>query len=182
MYESGLGQCDRMRGRGGAPGGRSVIPGGGELYGHLSGPSGADRRLQALSPPVRSCRGTPESSSMSTTSLLKASSGRSPGCPSTRCSPRGGSIDELVAEGLLHPECARIFRPKNDLVDAGAQTDHAAPAPARGGRDRALRQELRPDHRHRLRQVAGLHRPDRRPGAAPGSRASPGSRRSSSTR
>ncbi|MBF6445968.1 DEAD/DEAH box helicase [Nocardia farcinica] len=26
----------------------------------------------------------------------------------------GGSITELVAEGLLHPECERIFRPKNE--------------------------------------------------------------------
>lgn len=34
----------------------------------------------------------------------------------------GGSIDELVADGLLHPECARIFRPKHDLQDTGTQT------------------------------------------------------------
>ena len=32
----------------------------------------------------------------------------------------GGSIDELVAEDLLHPECAKIFRPKRDVSDAGA--------------------------------------------------------------
>jgi hypothetical protein len=25
----------------------------------------------------------------------------------------GGSINDLVGEGLLHAECARIFRPKN---------------------------------------------------------------------
>lgn len=31
----------------------------------------------------------------------------------------GGSIDELVAENLLHPECAKIFRPKRDISDAG---------------------------------------------------------------
>jgi len=31
----------------------------------------------------------------------------------------GGSIDDLVAEGLLHPECASIFRPKADLADPG---------------------------------------------------------------
>lgn len=33
----------------------------------------------------------------------------------------GGSIDDLVAEGLLHPECAKIFRPKAHLTDPGAQ-------------------------------------------------------------
>ena len=31
----------------------------------------------------------------------------------------GGSIDELVADDLLHPECAKIFRPKADLWDPG---------------------------------------------------------------
>lgn len=31
----------------------------------------------------------------------------------------GGSIDELVSEGLLHPECERIFRPKSHPEDAG---------------------------------------------------------------
>jgi len=31
----------------------------------------------------------------------------------------GGSIDDLVAEGLLHPECSRIFRPKRDEADTG---------------------------------------------------------------
>ncbi|MCB0927820.1 MAG: DEAD/DEAH box helicase [Mycobacterium sp.] len=31
----------------------------------------------------------------------------------------GGSIDELVAEELLHPECAKIFRPKGNLADPG---------------------------------------------------------------
>ncbi len=34
----------------------------------------------------------------------------------------GGSIDDLVAEGLLHPECAKIFRPKADLTDPGDRT------------------------------------------------------------
>lgn len=29
----------------------------------------------------------------------------------------GGSIDDLVADDLLHPECAKIFRPKADLSD-----------------------------------------------------------------
>lgn len=33
----------------------------------------------------------------------------------------GGSIDALVQEGLLHPECAKIFRPKNDITDVGTQ-------------------------------------------------------------
>ncbi len=31
----------------------------------------------------------------------------------------GGRIDELVAQGLLHPECERIFRPKRSVDDAG---------------------------------------------------------------
>lgn len=33
----------------------------------------------------------------------------------------GGSIDDLVAEGLLHPECANIFRPKADIADRGGR-------------------------------------------------------------
>ena len=32
----------------------------------------------------------------------------------------GGWIDDLVAEGVLHPECARIFRRKEHVDDAGA--------------------------------------------------------------
>ncbi|WKG04631.1 DEAD/DEAH box helicase [Mycolicibacterium sp. HK-90] len=31
----------------------------------------------------------------------------------------GGSIDQLVAEELLHPECSKIFRPKLHLDDSG---------------------------------------------------------------
>ncbi|WP_241178634.1 hypothetical protein [Mycobacterium sp. P7213] len=31
----------------------------------------------------------------------------------------GGSIDALVAEGLLHPECEEIFRPKRHIADVG---------------------------------------------------------------
>ena len=31
----------------------------------------------------------------------------------------GGRIDELVAGGLLHPECERIFRPKRTVEDTG---------------------------------------------------------------
>jgi superfamily II DNA/RNA helicase len=34
----------------------------------------------------------------------------------------GGSIDDLVAEGLLQPECANIFRPKNHMDDDGTQS------------------------------------------------------------
>lgn len=33
----------------------------------------------------------------------------------------GGSIDELVAQDLLHPKCAKIFRPKQDIVDPGVR-------------------------------------------------------------
>ncbi|MGH3991031.1 MAG: DEAD/DEAH box helicase, partial [Pseudonocardiaceae bacterium] len=32
----------------------------------------------------------------------------------------GGRIDELVRDGLLHPECARIFRPKRTVDDEGS--------------------------------------------------------------
>src|SRR4051812_46218220 len=31
----------------------------------------------------------------------------------------GGAVPDLVAQGLLHPECERIFRRKNDLRDLG---------------------------------------------------------------
>lgn len=31
----------------------------------------------------------------------------------------GGSIDQLVAEDLLHPECSKIFRPKANVTDVG---------------------------------------------------------------
>ncbi|WP_255027138.1 DEAD/DEAH box helicase [Rhodococcus sp. GA1] len=34
---------------------------------------------------------------------------------------RGGAIGDLVTEGLLHPECERIFRPKSDSSDRGAR-------------------------------------------------------------
>lgn len=34
----------------------------------------------------------------------------------------GGSVAELVDQGLLHPECGRIFRRKTDMADAGTQT------------------------------------------------------------
>jgi len=33
----------------------------------------------------------------------------------------GGPIPELVAEGLLHPECDRIFRVKRDVADPGGR-------------------------------------------------------------
>ena len=41
----------------------------------------------------------------------------------------GGRIDELVREGLLHGECARIFRVKRDQDDPGCHPDHPAPPP-----------------------------------------------------
>src|SRR5215208_4066824 len=34
----------------------------------------------------------------------------------------GGSITDLVGQGLLHPECERIFRRKNAMDDAGQET------------------------------------------------------------
>ncbi|NMN99779.1 DEAD/DEAH box helicase [Gordonia sp. TBRC 11910] len=34
----------------------------------------------------------------------------------------GGSITELVADGLLHEECERIFRPKESITDVGVRS------------------------------------------------------------
>lgn len=34
----------------------------------------------------------------------------------------GGSVTELISEGLLHPECEQIFRPKNTLTDRGRRS------------------------------------------------------------
>ena len=34
---------------------------------------------------------------------------------------KGGWIDDLVAEGVLHSECSRIFRVKRDKGDAGSR-------------------------------------------------------------
>ncbi|NEE01152.1 DEAD/DEAH box helicase [Phytoactinopolyspora halotolerans] len=33
----------------------------------------------------------------------------------------GGSVDELVAHGILHEECGRVFRVKEDVADTGAR-------------------------------------------------------------
>ena len=98
----------------------------------------------------------------------------------------GGAVPELVDEGVLHPECARIFRPRK-TADSHAcdgrpltlhQHQREAIEVARTGAS------LRADHRHRLGQVAGLHRADRRPRAARAAAGTgaQGSRRSSSTR
>ena len=72
----------------------------------------------------------------------------------------GATIDELVAEGVLHPENARVFRRgKDDSADGRA----AASAPASGGcRSRfPHRRFVRADHRNRLGQEPRLLRPDR---------------------
>jgi hypothetical protein len=51
----------------------------------------------------------------------------------------GGTVDELVAEGLLHPDTERIFRIKGDRTDPGSQPlrlhqhQREAIATARGG-------------------------------------------------
>ncbi len=78
----------------------------------------------------------------------------------------GGTVADLVAEGLLHPECERIFRRQGGPDDPGSAVADVPPAPARGDRGRPRRRLLRPDHRDGFGQVAGLHRPDRRPGPA----------------
>ena len=70
----------------------------------------------------------------------------------------GGTISELVGQGLLQPEAKDIFRLEN------GQRTPPAPAPAGGHRGRPNREELRADDRHRLGQEPRLHHPDRRPG------------------
>ena len=48
--------------------------------------------------------------------------GRAVAGPWVSLNPRfasGGAVADLVDEGLLHPECERIFRRKDDLQDAG---------------------------------------------------------------
>ena len=45
-------------------------------------------------------------------------SGRTPGCRSTRTSPPAGRSPSWSTEGLLHPECERIFRLKDDSPTA----------------------------------------------------------------
>ena len=95
----------------------------------------------------------------------------------------GGYIDELVQEGLLHAECARIFRVGQGAPGRQRWGAAAAAPPPGGGDPRGARgQELRPDDRHRLGQEPRLHRPDRRPRPPRRVRATGGSRRSSSTR
>ena len=78
-------------------------------------------------------------------------------------------MGELVAAGLLAGECARIFqaraRPRAHATPDGTpltlhRHQREAIEAARTG------DILRAHHRHRLRQVAGLHRADRRPRAA----------------
>ena len=56
---------------------------------------------------------------------------------------KGGWIDDLVAEGVLHSECSRIFRVKRDKGDAGSRQRlhrHQLEAihAARGGRNYVL--------------------------------------------
>ena len=99
----------------------------------------------------------------------------------------GGSVADLVAEGWLHPECANIFQ--TGKSDTATTCDGRPIRFYRHQRDAiraaARRRQLRAHHRHRLRQVAVLHRPDRGPGAARPRRPATGRRgsgRSSSTR
>ena len=75
----------------------------------------------------------------------------------------GGTIDELVAEGLLHPECEPIFRVGKTAHDAVGRPMTLHRHQVDAIRAAARRPQLRADHRHRLGQEPRLHRPDRRP-------------------
>ena len=44
----------------------------------------------------------------------------------------GGPIDDLVAEGVLHEECSRIFRVDKSDTDHRGRAAPPAPAPTRG--------------------------------------------------
>ena len=78
----------------------------------------------------------------------------------------GGSVPELVARGPAAPRVRADLPPQADLQDPGRDPivlhrhQREAVEVARSGR------KLRADDRHRLGQVAGLHRADRRRGAA----------------
>ena len=95
-------------------------------------------------------------------------SGPTRGCRSTRSSPPAARSRNSPRRECCTPECARIFQAGKTedatACDGRPLTLHRHQREAiEVGRSRQL---LRPDHRHRLRQVARLHRADRRPGAA----------------
>ena len=78
----------------------------------------------------------------------------------------GGTIDDLVADGTLHPECARDL-PDRQVRHRSHRQAAAAPHPPAGGDPQGEGgQVLRPDQRHGFRQEPDLHRADRRPRAA----------------
>lgn len=77
----------------------------------------------------------------------------------------GGSISELVDEGLLHPECRRIFRLKSGLNDTG-EHELRLHRHQRDAIEVARTGGLRADHRHGIGQVPVMHRADRGSGAA----------------
>ena len=54
---------------------------------------------------------------MSPSGWPAGTSGRIPGCRSTRTSPQAGRSPSLSQQGLLQPECERIFRLKDDNPD-----------------------------------------------------------------
>ena len=151
-------------------------------HGRLCTSREACRRLSALRRELPDDPRRADRASTSTRSSTRACSGPTRRCSSTRRSSPAGSIDELIDDGVLHDECRRIFRAASPTDDPVGR-DHPA-AQASGRRDPGGQhgRELRPDHRHRLGQVAGVHRPDRRLRPAQRRRATAGSRRSSSIR
>ena len=72
----------------------------------------------------------------------------------------GGTITDLIAEGLLQPECEKIFRLKDDNP-ATARCSGCTSISVRPSKRRATGQQLRADNRDRVRQEPRLHHPDR---------------------
>ena len=136
-----------------------------ERYGRLQGPRAGHRRLPSLHVRLRRVRdrrikkyvdaavrgGRPVARPVAEPEPIVRLRRRRPG-------PR--------RRGLLHPECGADLPAQERPARRWPRPDRAAPAPARGRRGRAHGQELRADDRHRLGQVAGLHRADRRRRAA----------------
>ena len=60
----------------------------------------------------------------------------------------GGDIGEFVAEGLLHPECERIFRCRQINRRGARYSFNPSSSSRRGGTYRAATGELRPHHRY----------------------------------
>ena len=97
----------------------------------------------------------------------------------------GGTVDELVAEGLLDERCSRdLPRAGSGRADSERRAASSASPSARGDRGGPGGRELRADDRHGIGQEPRLHRPDRRSRSAATARGEgdPGDRRVSDER